>query len=84
MTKHNNSIPNYELFVHDSNLIKTDPKMKTREKITFPHPNECQDCGSFNYRITGVIYNGDKNYYDLKVKCMRCGKIETHLNSKKF
>lgn len=36
-----------------------------------------------NDRITGVVYNDDAEYLDIKVKCMRCGKLETHINTKK-
>ncbi len=47
--------------------------------ITFNKPTECKQCGFHNFRIVGSVYNGDFNYLDLKVKCMRCGKVNIHM-----
>jgi ribosomal protein L37E len=42
--------------------------------ITFETPVTCSRCGGHNFKIQGVIYNGEMNYTKLSVKCMRCGK----------
>ncbi len=53
-------------------LVKCTVKC-ARMSITFNKVTECKQCGFQNFRIVGSVYNGDLNYYDLKVKCMRCG-----------
>jgi ribosomal protein L37E len=41
--------------------------------ITFETPVTCSRCGGHNFKIQGVIYNGEMNYTKLSVKCMKCG-----------
>ena len=41
--------------------------------IQFENPRVCENCGAHNFKIHGVIYNGDHNYTKLTIKCMRCG-----------
>ena len=69
-------------------LSDFDNKDTPREKdaimdIKFPKPTDCNSCGFHNFRIVGMVYNGDLNYIDVKVKCMRCGEVRTHLNTNK-
>ena len=45
------------------------------------HVGDCAR-GFHNFKVTGVVYNGSLNYVDVKVKCMRCGKLDTHINTK--
>mgnify|MGYP000147265775 CR=1 FL=1 len=43
--------------------------------IMFETPRICESCGAYNFKVNGVIYNGELNYSLVKVKCMRCGAI---------
>ena len=47
----------------------------TMATIMFETPRTCESCGAHNFKIHGVIYNGELNYSLVTVKCMRCGKI---------
>ena len=69
-----------------SDLDNTDERSEKYAimNIKFPKPTECTRCGFHNFRIVGVVYNGDLNYIDVKVKCMRCGEVRTHLNTNKI
>jgi len=52
-------------------------------RIVFETPALCEDCGGYNFRVVGVIYNGSLNYSKVKVKCMRCGKIVEEISIEK-
>lgn len=52
--------------------------------LTLPYPRKCSTCGAVNFRIVGQVYNGDINNFDIKIKCMKCGKIHTHIDSNKY
>lgn len=47
--------------------------------IMFETPTICENCGAHNFKIHGVIYNGDLNYSLVTVKCMRCGTIAENI-----
>lgn len=42
-------------------------------EIMFKTPEICSNCGAHNFKISGVIYNGEHNYTKLVIKCMKCG-----------
>ena len=50
--------------------------------VIFPYPKECDYCGFHNFKISGVVHNGGQDFISLKVKCMRCGKTKTNINTK--
>ena len=82
MTNRNDPIRYFDLLEYDRSLRDTNAKEENTVKITFPHLTECQGCGYHKYKINGVVYYGDTNHIDLKVKCMRCGKLFTHLKTR--
>lgn len=51
-------------------------------KIEFITPKVCSACGAHNFKIHGVIYNGDLNYTKLTVKCMKCGTRAEEIETK--
>jgi len=51
----------------------------TMATIMFENPRTCESCGAHNFKIHGVIYNGDLNYSLVTVKCMRCGTIAENI-----
>ena len=75
MTNRNNPIPYFDLFDYDSNLKSTASNEKLTPNTSFHSPISCQHCTFHKFKINGIIYKGDANYIDLKVKCMRCGTL---------
>ena len=48
--------------------------------IRLNQPINCKVCGFPNFKIAGVILNGEPDLVDVKIRCMRCGKVITHIN----
>jgi len=48
--------------------------------VSFKKPQKCDDCGCVNFKVNGVVYNGDISHTHLRVRCMKCGKIQIELN----